>query len=59
MARVEATIVGFYSPLHRGIFTTMDSSMHVHFQTAKNLVSGHIHELEIGAGAVLSLPRAG
>ena len=51
--------MGFYSPLHRGIFTTMDSSMHVHFQTAKNDVSGHIHELEIGAGAVLSLPRAG
>jgi acetolactate decarboxylase len=59
LAHVDATIVGFYSPSHRGIFTPMDSSMHIHFQTAKNDASGHIHALEIGAGAVLSLPQAG
>ena len=56
-ARVDATIVGFYSPSHRGIFTGMDSAMHIHFQTTTNNASGHIHALEIGAGAVLSLPR--
>jgi len=59
LAHVGATIVGFYSPSHHGIFTTTDSSMHIHFQTARNDASGHIHALEIGAGAALSLPQAG
>jgi len=58
VAGAEAIIVGFYSPSHRGIFTPADSPMHIHFQTMKNDASGHIHGLEIGAGAVLSLPRA-
>jgi len=58
VARTDATVVGFYSLSHRGIFTPMDSTIHIHFQTVKNDVSGHIHTLEIGAGAVLSLPRA-
>jgi acetolactate decarboxylase len=57
VARADAIIVGFYSPSHRGVFTSMDSAMHIHFQTAKNDASGHIHALEIGAGAVLSLPH--
>jgi acetolactate decarboxylase len=58
VARADATIVGFYSLSHHGIFTTMDSTIHIHFQTMKNDMSGHIHAIEIGADAVLSLPRA-
>ena len=55
--RAEATIVGFYSPSHRGIFTAMDATIHLHFQTPDNTCSGHIQTLEIGPDAVLSLPQ--
>jgi acetolactate decarboxylase len=48
LTRTDAIIVGFYSPSHRGIFTNMDSSIHIHFQTTNNDASGHIYALEIG-----------
>jgi acetolactate decarboxylase len=32
-AKAEATIVGFHSTRHRGIFTPGDSNIHIHFQT--------------------------
>jgi len=59
LARVEATIVGFHSTKHRGIFTPGDSNIHTHFQTPDNDKSGHIQKIEIGSGATLSLPAAG
>jgi acetolactate decarboxylase len=58
LATVEATIVGFHSTRHRGIFTPGDSNIHIHFQTPDNDKSGHIQRLEIGSGAMLSLPAA-
>jgi acetolactate decarboxylase len=57
LMRAESTIVGFYSSSHRGIFTAMDSTIHIHFQTPANTSSGHIQTLEIGSGAILSLPH--
>jgi acetolactate decarboxylase len=33
LATVEATIVGFHSTKHRGVFTPGDSNIHIHFQT--------------------------
>jgi acetolactate decarboxylase len=57
LPQAEATIVGFYSSSHRGIFTAMDATIHLHFQTPDNTCSGHIQTLEIGPDAVLSLPR--
>jgi acetolactate decarboxylase len=59
LARIEATIVGFHSTKHRGIFTPGDSNIHTHFQTPDNDKSGHIQKIEIGSGATLSLPAAG
>jgi len=59
LTRAEATIVGFHSTRHRGIFTPGDSNIHIHFQTADNDKSGHIQKVEIGSGAKLSLPVAG
>jgi len=56
LAKVEATIVGFHSTRHRGVFTPGDSNIHIHFQTPDNSQSGHIQKLEIGDGATLSLP---
>ena len=56
LAETEATIVGFHSTRHRGIFTPGDSNIHIHFQTPDNARSGHIQKLDIGDGAMLSLP---
>ncbi len=58
LARVEATIVGFHSTRHRGVFTPGDSNIHIHFQTPDNSNSGHIQKLEVGDGATLCLPAA-
>ncbi|HKF09092.1 MAG TPA: acetolactate decarboxylase [Xanthobacteraceae bacterium] len=57
LKRTDAIIVGFHSFSHRGIFTPMDSAIHMHFQTLYNSASGHIQTLEIGSGAMLSLPQ--
>jgi alpha-acetolactate decarboxylase len=58
LAQAETIMVGFYSPGHRGIFTPMDSTMHIHFQTADNGKSGHVQKLELGRGLLLGLPSA-
>jgi acetolactate decarboxylase len=56
LERAEATIVGFHSTKHRGIFTPGDSNIHIHFQTTDNSKSGHIQRLQLATGAILSLP---
>jgi acetolactate decarboxylase len=56
LAKTEATIVGFHSTRHRGVFTPGDSNIHIHFQTPDNSQSGHIEKLKIGVGARLCLP---
>ena len=48
LAQAETIMVGFHSPIHRGIFTPMDSTIHIHFQTADNSKSGHVQTLELG-----------
>jgi acetolactate decarboxylase len=58
LSQVEATIVGFHSTRHRGVFTPGDSNIHIHFQTPDNSKSGHIQKLEIGSAATLRLPAA-
>src|SRR3989442_1168833 len=56
--RREVTIIGFHSTRHRGIFTPMDSAIHIHFQTPDNSRSGHIQKLHLGDGLMLSLPQS-
>jgi acetolactate decarboxylase len=56
LVKTEATIVGFHSTRHRGVFTPGDSNIHIHFQTPDNSQSGHIEKLEIGGAVTLSLP---
>ncbi len=56
LAQAETIMVGFHSPVHRGIFTPMDSTIHVHFQTADNGKSGHVQKLELGKDLLLGLP---
>ena len=57
LEKVEATIVGFHSTKHRGMFTPGDSNIHIHVQTADNTKSGHVQKLLLGVGAILSLPE--
>ena len=57
LSQAEAIIVGFYSAPHRGIFTPMDSAMHIHLQTADNSKSGHIQKLELGKELSLEFPK--
>jgi acetolactate decarboxylase len=56
LERVEATIVGFHSTRHRGVFTPGASNIHIHFQTPDNRQSGHVQGFEISGGAMLHLP---
>jgi acetolactate decarboxylase len=58
LASATATIVGFHSRSHRGIFTPGDSNIHIHFQARDSSASGHIQHLQLGMGSVLSLPSA-
>jgi acetolactate decarboxylase len=58
LQQTQATIIGFHSTRHRGVFTPGDSNIHIHFQTPDNRQSGHIQRLEIGDGARLSIPVA-
>jgi acetolactate decarboxylase len=58
LAQTETIMVGFHSPTHRGIFTPMDSTIHIHFQTADNSKSGHVQKLELGRDLLLGLPSA-
>jgi acetolactate decarboxylase len=56
LVKSEATVVGFHSTRHRGVFTPSDSNIHIHFQTPDNSQSGHIEKLKIGGEATLCLP---
>jgi len=57
LAQAEAILVGFHSAAHRGVFTPMDSAMHIHFQTADNSKSGHIQNLALGKDLLLAFPK--
>jgi acetolactate decarboxylase len=55
----EATLVGFWSSQHEGIFTPKGSKMHVHFQSKDNKASGHIQGLDLTQSEMtLRLPKA-
>src|SRR5262249_21219467 len=58
LAKADMVMVGFHSTAHRGIFTPMDSTIHIHFQTADNTKSGHVQKLDLGKEQSLSLPSA-
>jgi alpha-acetolactate decarboxylase len=56
--RQEATLIGFWSAQHQGIFVPMGTKIHVHFQTTDNKASGHVQGLDLGkSGMTLSLPH--
>jgi acetolactate decarboxylase len=52
-----ATIVGFYSKRHVGVFTHMGHTVHAHILEPRTALSAHADELMVKAGSVLELPR--
>jgi alpha-acetolactate decarboxylase len=55
----EATLVGFWSSQHEGIFTPKGSKMHVHFQSKDSKASGHVQGLDLTQREMtLRLPKA-
>ena len=54
----EATLVGFWSNQHEGIFTPRGSKMHVHFQSKDNKASGHVQGVDLMQSEMtLRLPK--
>ena len=43
----EATIIGFFSTEHKGVFTHHDSNIHLHLITEDESKMGHLDEVEI------------
>ncbi len=46
----DVTLVGFYSTIHQGVFIHRGAVTHIHFQDRDNAQSGHVDDLEFGAG---------
>lgn len=53
----SATLIGFYSTEHQGVFTHRDSTVHVHFVDKEHQLSGHLDAVIVKKGATLKLPR--
>lgn len=52
----QATVVGFFSKHHAGVFTHRGQRTHFHVLTADRKVMGHVDRLAVRAGATLRLP---
>lgn len=48
VGEAKATIVGFFSTEHQGIFTHHDTYLHMHLLTADKTMMGHLDALNIG-----------
>jgi hypothetical protein len=51
-----ASLVGFFSKHHEGIFTHMGQRTHLHVLTSNHSITGHADRAAIRAGSVLKLP---
>lgn len=53
----QATLIGFFSTAHEGVFIHRGALTHIHFQDRDSALSGHVDELALGAGPfVLKTP---
>jgi acetolactate decarboxylase len=52
----RATLVGFFSRHHQGVFTHMGQRTHIHVITDDRATMGHVDEVAVRPGAVLKLP---
>lgn len=56
LGRGAATVIGFYSGGHRGVFTPGDRSIHQHVVTADGTVAGHVDSISLTPEVRLFLP---
>jgi len=56
LKRKAATVIGFYSEGHRGIFTPRGSSIHQHVVTKDRTIAGHVDSIVLGPEVNLFLP---
>ncbi len=48
-------VLGFYSALHKGVFTHHTTQMHMHFKTRDGSLAGHVDKLVLGNKMTLKL----
>ena len=56
LERQPVEVLGFHSSRHRGIFTPLDSDLHLHFRTLDGHASGHVERIALEPGAVIGVP---
>lgn len=52
----NATLLGFFSKHHQGIFTHYGQNTHFHFVDERKRLTGHVDTVGIRAGAILKVP---
>jgi acetolactate decarboxylase len=57
LATGQATLLGFHSAQHHGVFTHMGSNTHIHCVTRDPLRSGHVDHVVVPAGTAIHFPR--
>ncbi len=57
LSDTSVRVVGFYSTRHHGVLTHHDSDLHMHVVAENERVTGHVDEIALAPGAVLSLPK--
>ncbi|SFU52461.1 acetolactate decarboxylase [Pustulibacterium marinum] len=48
LKNTEATLIGFYSTQHKGVFTHHDANIHVHLLSQDHKWLGHVDEITLG-----------
>lgn len=56
LTNTQVEITGFYSGHHQGVFTHMNTKMHMHMRNDPATVMGHVEALELGSGMKLFIP---
>lgn len=54
---MHATVIGFYSKKHTGIFTHHTTNMHIHFISSDKNLAGHSDNIVLGKKMILKLPK--
>ncbi|HEY0712847.1 MAG TPA: hypothetical protein VGF45_09255 [Polyangia bacterium] len=57
LSDTAATVIGFFSRHHEGVFTHMGERSHLHVISDDASTMGHVDDIAMPAGATLKLPR--
>jgi acetolactate decarboxylase len=56
VGKASATVIGFYSAAHHGVFTHMGSNTHVHCVVPGRMSSGHVDHMVLPEGTRIRFP---